>query len=91
MKSAVDLLQQLKTTDQQWDAPNGWAPLHWIAIMGLQKIIIMMNLQKKLQIRWMNIYEKFISIPGKMMEKYNVVIIDLKAEANMNPVMVLMD
>jgi neutral trehalase len=22
-------------TTQQWDAPNGWAPLHWIAIQGL--------------------------------------------------------
>jgi alpha,alpha-trehalase len=24
-------------TTQQWDAPNGWAPLHWIAIEGLTR------------------------------------------------------
>ncbi|OLL27737.1 trehalase [Burkholderia sp. SRS-W-2-2016] len=24
-------------TTQQWDAPNGWAPLHWIAIQGLKR------------------------------------------------------
>ena len=24
------------TTGQQWDAPNGWAPLQWIAIQGLR-------------------------------------------------------
>jgi alpha,alpha-trehalase len=24
-------------TTQQWDAPNGWAPLHWIAVQGLKR------------------------------------------------------
>lgn len=24
-------------TTQQWDAPNGWAPLHWIAVEGLKR------------------------------------------------------
>ncbi|SMF98812.1 alpha,alpha-trehalase TreA [Burkholderia singularis] len=24
-------------TAQQWDAPNGWAPLHWIALVGLKR------------------------------------------------------
>ena len=24
-------------TTQQWDAPNGWAPLHWVAIQGLKR------------------------------------------------------
>ena len=24
-------------TGQQWDAPNGWAPLQWITIKGLLK------------------------------------------------------
>ena len=26
----------LETTGQQWDAPNGWAPLQWITIVGLE-------------------------------------------------------
>lgn len=25
----------LKNTGQQWDAPNGWAPLQWMAVKGL--------------------------------------------------------
>jgi alpha,alpha-trehalase len=25
------------STTQQWDAPNGWAPLHWIATEGLKR------------------------------------------------------
>jgi alpha,alpha-trehalase len=25
------------TTGQQWDAPNGWAPLQWIAVEGLRR------------------------------------------------------
>ena len=24
-------------TGQQWDAPNGWAPLQWIAVEGLNR------------------------------------------------------
>ena len=26
------LITTIETTRQQWDAPNGWAPLQWIAI-----------------------------------------------------------
>jgi len=39
----ADLLQPhglattTRRTDQQWDAPNGWAPLQWIAVRGLQR------------------------------------------------------
>ncbi|MET0288982.1 MAG: alpha,alpha-trehalase TreA [Pseudoxanthomonas sp.] len=25
------------TTGQQWDAPNGWAPLQWVAVEGLRR------------------------------------------------------
>ena len=25
-------------TGQQWDAPNGWAPLQWIAVEGLRRL-----------------------------------------------------
>lgn len=24
-------------TGQQWDAPNGWAPLEWMAVKGLEQ------------------------------------------------------
>src|SRR4029453_13632450 len=34
---AHGLATTLQVTGQQWDAPNGWAPLQWIAIAGLRR------------------------------------------------------
>ena len=34
--SAGGLMTTLLNTGQQWDAPNGWAPLQWMAIIGLE-------------------------------------------------------
>jgi alpha,alpha-trehalase len=31
------LLTTTENTGQQWDAPNGWAPLQWVAVDGLQR------------------------------------------------------
>ena len=58
-------------TGQQWDAPNGWAPLQWVAVKGL------MNygeniLAKTAAERWIAVNEKVYAATGKMMEKYNV-------------------
>ena len=58
-------------TGQQWDAPNGWAPLQWVAVKGL------MNygeneLAKTAAERWVAVNEKVYAATGKMMEKYNV-------------------
>lgn len=66
------------TTGQQWDSPNGWAPLHWIAIRGLLNYGFK-ELAKDIAQRWMNINEKVYLNTGKMMEKYNVVATDLEA------------
>ena len=61
-----------KNTNQQWDSPNGWAPLQWIAIQGLAKYGFD-KLAKDIAQRWLNINEKVYHNTGKMMEKYNVV------------------
>ena len=66
------------TTVQQWDAPNGWAPLQWIAIKGLMNYNLT-TLAKDTAQRWMHINENVYSNTGKMMEKYNVVTTGLKA------------
>jgi len=65
-------------SSQQWDYPNGWAPLQWLAIKGL------MNYQHKslaLEIgrRWIALNEAVFEETGKMMEKYNVVDLSLRA------------
>lgn len=66
------------TTVQQWDSPNGWAPLHWIAIKGLVNYGFA-AIAKDIAQRWMGINEKVYNNTGKMMEKYNVVTPDLAA------------
>ena len=72
------LITTTETTKQQWDAPNGWAPLQWIAINGL--INYGHNeLAENIAKRWMSINEKVYNNTGKMMEKYNVEATDLLA------------
>lgn len=56
---------------QQWDAPNGWAPLQWIAFEGLKKYGHT-HLAKCIAERWVALNEKVFAETGKLMEKYNV-------------------
>ncbi|MFK8005548.1 MAG: trehalase family glycosidase [Saprospiraceae bacterium] len=56
---------------QQWDAPNGWAPLQWIAVKGLDNYGHQ-KLAKGIAQRWCHLNEKVFKNSGKMMEKYNV-------------------
>ena len=66
-------------TGQQWDYPNGWAPLQWITYKGLINYGYA-QLAKELANNWMSLNErvfKGLDDPqkkGKMLEKYNVVI-----------------
>jgi alpha,alpha-trehalase len=65
-------------TGQQWDAPNGWAPLQWVAVTGL-KNYNQNKLAKTITQRWLALVEKVYANRGKLMEKYNVE--DLSKEA----------
>ncbi len=65
------------TTGQQWDAPNGWAPLQWMAITGLEKFG-QEALAKDIAIRWVNLNKKIYAATGKFTEKYNVVDLSLE-------------
>jgi alpha,alpha-trehalase len=56
---------------QQWDAPNGWAPLQWIAFAGLKKYGNF-HLANEIGTRWIKLNEKVFKETGKLMEKYNV-------------------
>ncbi len=74
------LLTTLSNTGQQWDAPNGWAPLQWIAYKGLNRVpYLHCDLAQKIRANWMRTNEKVFSDTGKMMEKYNVA--DLESHA----------
>ncbi len=58
-------------TGQQWDAPNGWAPLQWVGISGLNNYN-QTTLAKDIARRWIAVNDKVYAATGKMMEKYNV-------------------
>jgi alpha,alpha-trehalase len=63
---------------QQWDWPNGWAPLQWVAIQGLRKYGHNF-LADEIKQRWMTANLKLYKAQGKMVEKYNVVDISTNA------------
>jgi len=59
------------TTGQQWDVPNGWAPLQWIAIEGLDAYGEA-ELARTIAERWLMTVETAYRETGKMLEKYDV-------------------
>jgi alpha,alpha-trehalase len=58
-------------TGEQWDAPNGWPPLQWIAIKGLADYGET-ALATTIAERWMNTVVDAYAETGKLMEKYNI-------------------
>lgn len=56
---------------QQWDAPNGWAPLHWIAIQGLARYGEQ-DLSKDITRRWTHENLEGFRNGHKLVEKYDV-------------------
>ena len=58
-------------TGEQWDAPNGWAPLQWLTIKGLQNYDFN-DLAAEISSRWLDLNRKVYQNTYKMLEKYNV-------------------
>ncbi len=59
-------------TGEQWDAPNGWAPLQWIAVSGLRRYG-KMRLAEVIACRWMVNVNRVYRESGKLVEKYDVI------------------
>ncbi|MEQ8404734.1 MAG: trehalase family glycosidase [Oceanicaulis sp.] len=59
-------------TAEQWDSPNGWAPLHWIAVAGLDRYGEH-ALADTVADRFLETVETVFHETGRLMEKYNVV------------------
>lgn len=72
------LVTSLRVSGQQWDAPNGWPPHQWMAYVGL-KLYKEDRLAKQIRERWLRLNQKIFRSTGKMMEKYNVINLDLKS------------
>ena len=58
-------------TGQQWDAPNGWAPLEWLAIEGVRRYRAT-ALADSARDRWLALNRRIYKATGKMTEKYDV-------------------
>lgn len=66
------LVCTLVETGQQWDAPNGWPPLQWVAIRGLREYghdVLADDIKE----RWIRTNTRLYKKEGKMVEKYDVI------------------
>lgn len=65
------LTTTITDSSQQWDSPNGWAPLQWFSVVGLLKYQ-QQSLATTIQQRWLKTVADYFQQTGKLMEKYNV-------------------
>ena len=63
---------------QQWDSPNGWPPLEWLAIEGVRNYR-RGDLADKAASRWLALLQRTYRATGRIMEKYDVVNTSRKA------------
>ena len=79
------VVSTLYNTGQQWDAPNGWAPLQWMTVIGLDNYGHK-ELARTIATRWVELNEKVYKSTGKFVEKYNVEDLSLEAGGGEYPV-----
>jgi alpha,alpha-trehalase len=68
----------LIASGQQWDAPNGWPPLQWLAIEGVRRYG-RADLADRARERWLALNRHAYGSTGKMTEKYDVVDLNRRA------------
>ncbi len=61
----------LVNSGQQWDVPNGWAPLQWIGVVGLRNFGYE-ALAQQIAARWVEANIYVYRLEGKLVEKYDV-------------------
>lgn len=65
------LATTMVASGQQWDAPNGWAPLQWIAVDGL-RAYGHADLADRIARRWTGMVARHHAETGALFEKYDV-------------------
>ena len=68
----------LIASGQQWDAPNGWPPLEWLAIEGVRRYG-RADLADAARDRWLALNRRTYRVTGKMTEKYDVLDLERRA------------
>lgn len=69
---AGGMVTTTRNTGEQWDAPNGWAPLQWLAVSGLDRYGHD-DLAETIARRWIETNRAVYRQTGKLVEKYDVV------------------
>ena len=82
--SAGGFVTTLIDSGQQWDAPNGWPPLQWLAVQGLCRYD-REALAAVARERWLALNRYRFEVAGKMTEKYDVVDSDRPATGGEYP------
>lgn len=68
---AGGLLTTTLNSGQQWDAPNGWAPLQWVAVEGLEHYR-QPSLARQIGVRFLQNVQTTYDRQHKLVEKYVV-------------------
>ncbi len=68
---AGGLVTTCQTSSEQWDAPNGWPPLQYVAVVGLRNYGYN-KLATVIAKRWNDMVERQYHKDGRLLEKYNV-------------------
>lgn len=56
---------------EQWDSPNGWAPLNWIAVKGLARYGYD-DLAREIALRWISTVNSIFQRTTLIFEKYDI-------------------
>lgn len=59
----------VEDSGEQWDKPNGWAPLHWMAVQGLNNYQHE-DLAATIRQRWLKVVSEIYCREAKLVEKY---------------------
>ena len=75
---AGGVVTTLIESTHQWDSPNGWAPLQWLTVQGLENYGHR-TLAAEIARRWIKLNQDVFGRTGRFMEKYNVIDTTLRA------------
>jgi alpha,alpha-trehalase len=78
------LVTTLNFSQHQWDSPNGWAPLQWLAIIGLRNYGFD-ELAFQIASVFVQNVRTIFNATQRMMEKYNVMDLSLAASGGEYP------
>ena len=63
---------KIGTLPMQWAFPNGWAPLHFIVVKGLQRYGYQKD-ANRIAMKWLKTNLNWFNNYGEFLEKYNTV------------------